>query len=151
MPAPSTAARDWTWRGNVFRYNYLHDITNDVPGGRKAGVYLDDMVSGCHVYGNIFENVYTGIQHCGRDNVTDNNIMVGCHEPVYIGNWGAKDLAVPQQRLQAMPYQSEPWASRYPQLLSILDDDPGVPTYNTVIRTVAAASGDSTYVNDAVT
>lgn len=143
--------RDWTWRGNVFRYNYLHDITNDVPGGRKSAVYLDDMVSGCYVYGNIFENVDTGIQHCGRHNVADNNIMIDCNEPVYIGNWGAKDLDTLTQRLNAMPYQSEPWASRYPELLTILNDDPGVPKYNTVIRTVESASGASSYVADAVT
>jgi hypothetical protein len=49
--------RDWTARGTVISYNYLHDIPPNVEFGRTKGVYLDDQASGITVRGNLFEKV----------------------------------------------------------------------------------------------
>lgn len=43
-------------------------------------------------------------------------------------------------RLRAMPYKEDLWASRYPNLVGILDDDPGVPKRN-VFRGNVSAGG----------
>ena len=57
--------RDWTQRGNIIRYNYLHDI--DVGGGATDvngvfGIYMDDLFCGTTVYGNV---LYNGGPRCG--------------------------------------------------------------------------------------
>jgi hypothetical protein len=39
--------------------------------------------------------------------------------------------------LEAMPYQRPPWSTRYPQLASILDDNPAVPNGNRITGNVA--------------
>jgi len=46
-----------TYRGNVFRYNYFHDIGHRVSAGDccgEAGIRLDDIISGTVITGNIF-------------------------------------------------------------------------------------------------
>lgn len=61
-------------RGNHVRYNYVHDTDGD----RKSifvGIYLDDMVSGCFVYGNIVENALI-FSNGGSENAVVNNIIV---------------------------------------------------------------------------
>ncbi|MDQ2862938.1 MAG: right-handed parallel beta-helix repeat-containing protein, partial [Bacteroidota bacterium] len=50
------AGRNWTMRGNTFRYNYLHDISG-FEGKGCVGVYLDDAFSGVDVIGNVFDKV----------------------------------------------------------------------------------------------
>ena len=45
--------RDWTWQGNVIRYNYFHDLKGPGLHGVMA-VYLDDWASGFTVKGNLF-------------------------------------------------------------------------------------------------
>ena len=81
------AQLDWTQRGSVVRYNYLH---NSGGYGRRHGtgnwqrdlntfgVYLDDWVSGVQVYGNIICNTVSGgvFIHGGRDNIVENNIII---------------------------------------------------------------------------
>ncbi len=49
--------RDWASRGNVVRWNYIHDVTN-VAGHGSSAIYLDDCDSGDTVVGNI---VYGGV------------------------------------------------------------------------------------------
>ena len=74
--------QDWTMRGNIIRYNYLHDI--NLGGGATdtagvTGIYLDDFFSGTIVYGNILDNVDRGVLvGGGRDNTIQNNIFFGC-------------------------------------------------------------------------
>ena len=47
--------RDWTYRGNKIRFNFIHE-TGGVGMG-SMGVYMDDCVSGTEIYGNIFFKV----------------------------------------------------------------------------------------------
>lgn len=78
---------DWTKRGNVIQYNYLHDSggygRNSATGVWQThrstyGIYLDDWTSGTKVYGNIVTNTANGgiFIHGGRDNIVENNVII---------------------------------------------------------------------------
>ena len=43
---------DWTFRGNVFRHNFVHQIPHG-PGLGTVGVYLDDCMSSAQIMGNV--------------------------------------------------------------------------------------------------
>ncbi|GIH19366.1 hypothetical protein Raf01_75380 [Rugosimonospora africana] len=142
------SGRDWTQQGTVIRYNYLHDLgqgSND-----DVGIYLDDMESGQYVYGNVFENLPTAIKHSGRDNNIENNIMINVKKPVLIGNWGSV-FAGPGgplvTELKAVPYQADPWLTRYPHLANILNDQQTLPKYNSITKNVYVGSGSPDIVS----
>ncbi len=76
---------DWTKRGTIMRYNYLHDIIGFGQENGKWtyptmnwGIYMDDGTCGVHVYGNIVARTILGgvHYHGGRDNVVENNILI---------------------------------------------------------------------------
>lgn len=78
---------DWTKRGNVIQFNYLHDSggygKNSATGKWQTpfctyGIYMDDWTSGTKVYGNIINNTANGgiIIHGGRDNIVENNVII---------------------------------------------------------------------------
>ena len=140
--------RDWTGRGNVIQHNYIHDL----PGAEDEGcngVYLDDMLSGITVYGNVFQRI-TGNRHKGaavnigggRDNTVANNIFLACTRAVHLDARGlgwAKAGVTGQmkQRLDAVPYDKPPWSERYPELLRLWQDEPGAPKGNVVETNIA--------------
>ncbi len=139
--------RDWTERGNVIRYNYLHDLGSFGKLG-SVGVYLDDLLSGVQIYGNLFERVHFGVLiGGGRDNFVANNIFSRTKYGVHLDSrgttWaneritrrtgGSWDLFA---KLESMPYQSELWAKAYPKLPDILDEDPLKPRRNEIVRNV---------------
>ena len=81
-----SCARDWTKRGNVIRFNYVHDSggygreSAQEPWQRPFetyGIYLDDWTSGTEVFGNVVTHTKNGgiFIHGGRDNVVENNII----------------------------------------------------------------------------
>ncbi|MFV1967667.1 MAG: hypothetical protein ACC628_19735 [Pirellulaceae bacterium] len=49
-------------------------------------------------------------------------------------------------RLDAMPIQSEVWKSRYPQLLTLWNDQPGAPKGTVVRRNVGVGFSDNSKV-----
>ena len=49
----------------------------------------------------------------------------------------ARDSTSACERLAAVPYREEPWRSRYPELLTLLDDEPGAPKGNVVRRNIS--------------
>lgn len=132
--------RDWTVRGNVIRHNFIHDVHG--PGLHGAqGVYLDDGASGTLVFGNVmYRTARAMLLGGGRDNVIENNLLVECSESIRFDNRGLNWMkatvtppgGVMPQRLLAMPFRQPPWSERYPQLLTLLDDEPGAPKHNTV-------------------
>ena len=135
--------RDWTARGTQIRHNYFHDIHGPGLYGAMA-VYLDDAASGTSVIGNIFyRSGRAAFIGGGRDNQIENNIFVECDPSVHVDarglNWmraSVEENGVLRQRLAAMPYQRPPWSERYPQLLTLLDDQPGAPKGNVVERNI---------------
>jgi len=152
---------DWTFRGNVIRYNYLHDI--NAGGGAKdwdgvKGIYADAAWSGVTMYGNIFCNVDHGVYvNGGRDNIIQNNIFVDCTNTA-AGTRASYAIAVSQcstyngftnaggtmmTRLAAMPYQTPPWSTEYPALASILSNHPELALGNVIGNNISYNNGSA--------
>jgi hypothetical protein len=133
------SGRDWTYRGNVFRYNYIHDIIGyglagvdlinktakyTSPSGAR-GVYLDDAVSGFEIASNIIDNAgdYSVQIGGGRDNKIHDNFINTTHNAIYIDNrWDTFNWATMQANLNAVPYKSAVWANKYPELVAPMNN-----------------------------
>ena len=137
------AGRDWTMRGTVIRHNFMHHVTGFENRG-CVGVYLDDMFCGTEITGNVFYKVTrAAFIGGGRDVSIVNNIFVDCEPALHVDaraqGWAAYSVdTTMKERLAAMPYQQEPWSSRYPKLVPILDDDPAAPKGNVIARNVCS-------------
>ena len=135
------AGRDWTMRGTVIRYNYLHDIKG-FEGRGCVGVYLDDMFCGTRIYGNVFYRVTrAAFIGGGRDCEVVNNLFVDCEPALHIDaralTWASYHVdTTMKERLEAMPYRSALWRGRYPVLAGILEDEAAAPKGNVVTRNV---------------
>lgn len=132
---------DWTMRGTIIRHNYLHHITGYRDRG-CMGVYLDDMICGTKIVGNIFYKVTSAaFIGGGRDNVVENNIFVDCKPAVHVDGralgWAKGSIKTDlKPRLLQMPYQEPPWSDRYPELVNILDDEPAAPRHNQISHNI---------------
>lgn len=127
--------RNPTYRGVVFRHNYLHHIgktgTEKAVHG-QAGIRFDDAISGMLVYGNVFYRCANGnfgaVQmNSGRDNLMDNNLFIDCKQGIS-GGWYPSNNVWKTLRAGQKPagfYQNELYLSRYPRIKTMLDD-PGV-------------------------
>lgn len=123
-----------TYRGNVFRYNYFHDI------GRKpsdsgfllcgaAGIRLDDVISGTVICSNIFVRSagrrFGAVQiNCGRDNLIENNLFLDLASALS-GGFGARhheygDIAGGKPKFSGC-YMTDLYFERYPALKNFLD------------------------------
>ncbi|WP_185602200.1 right-handed parallel beta-helix repeat-containing protein, partial [Paenibacillus sp. 598K] len=130
---------DWAEQGTVIRYNYLHNLYG-VSGIGQIGVYLDDMASGSLVYGNVIEKAHTGMLiGGGRNQMIANNIVMDGKYSIRMDDRGvtwAFGACAPNgllhSKLQQLPIQSEPWASRYSTLTTLWGDTPCLPKYNTL-------------------
>lgn len=136
------AGRNWTMRGTVIRYNYMHHLFGH-EGRGCVGVYLDDMFCGTRIFGNVFYRVpRPAFIGGGRDCTVENNIFVECVPAIHVDarmlGWaGTPDSQEGMRRsLAAMPYQTPPWSQRYPELPKILDDEPAAPKGNVIQRNV---------------
>ena len=126
------SGRDWSWRGNIIRNNYFHDMisyglqsvnvaNNQVVYADTAsvGVYLDDGGSGFEISNNIFENAGTmSIQvGGGRDNKIFNNYFKTNYYAILVDDrWPAYDWNQNAKNLSASPYQTALWQQKYPEL-----------------------------------
>ena len=134
--------RDWSMRGTQIRFNYLHDIVGFQTHGCK-GIYLDDMIGGTNITGNVFARVTNAVFIAGgRDNTIANNIFVDCAPSIHIDGRGLRQKSVSpfslfEARLEEMPYKRSPWSTRYPRLITLLDDDPLAPKGNVVAKNIA--------------
>jgi hypothetical protein len=135
--------RDYTYRGNLIRYNYVHD-TGGVGMG-SMGVYMDDCVSGTTIYGNLFKNVQRAVfLGGGRDFHVENNVFVDCRPAIQLDARGLDKTPVwhdmvygyMRQRLAAMEPDQPPYSTRYPELTDLKKyyaTDNGVPPGNITI------------------
>lgn len=125
---------NWHIRGEIIRYNYVHDVLGYGRIGNTWtsplfcwGIYLDDDHSGAHVYGNIVARTVLGGSHihAGRDNILENNIFVD-HQKQQMqfsghehGSWVVvKHLKDFQAAMATPAYQK-----KYPELV---DADPNM-------------------------
>lgn len=116
--------RDYTFRGNRIRYNFIHE-TGGVGMG-SMGVYMDDCVSGTEVYGNIFYKVHWAMFiGGGRDHHVVNNLFVDCDPAVRVDGRGLDHSPVwhnmvdqtMRKRLSAVPLAL--YRERYPAMKSL--------------------------------
>lgn len=118
------AGRDYTYRGNRIRNNFIHH-TGGVGMG-SMGVYMDDCVSGTEVFGNIFYKVHWAMFiGGGRDHRVENNIFVDCDPAVRADGRGLDKSPVwrgmvndfMRKRLAEMP--APLYRERYPALKTL--------------------------------
>lgn len=123
--------RDYTYRGNRIRFNYIHH-TGGVGMG-AMGVYMDDCVSGTEIYGNVFYKVQrAAFLGGGRDHQVVNNIFVDCDHAVELDGrgldrapaWRHNVDKTMRERLTQIPLPL--YRARYPAMKS-LDEFYGPP------------------------
>jgi len=134
------------YRGVVIRWNRWSDIgAGSHCGG--AGVRLDDMISGVHVYANVFERcgakLFGGVQiHGGKENVIDNNLFVDCYAGISFSRWSEKRWLDSIERF--LPQSRSPsYAERYPALARLREE----ANRSFICRNVFARSG-KTFLRD---
>ncbi|MDD2800004.1 MAG: right-handed parallel beta-helix repeat-containing protein [Methylococcales bacterium] len=127
------SGRDWSYRGNTIKNNYIHDIIgygmNSVDVAKNqvvykspnfaVGVYLDDGASGFNVSGNIFENAGLRVIQLsgGRDNKITNNYFNTNETAILIDNrWPTFNWNKFQANLDTTPYKTTIWQEKYPEL-----------------------------------
>jgi len=124
-----------TYRGNVYRYNYWHHIGTGHGGGEepscgRAGIRLDDAISGTLIFGNVFYRCsagrlgFGGVQiHGGKENLVDNNIFVDCAAAVSFSPWSeARWKQFIRNALDSPEIDKSLYLRRYPPLARLAED-----------------------------
>lgn len=137
--------RDYTMRGNMIRYNYFHHLQKPMYVGVMS-VYLDDFASGATIFGNIFYQAGRAVfMGGGRDHIIENNIFVECSPSIFLDARGLVRnteffdgrITTLLDRMQAMNYTAPPYSEKYPELLTLYNDDPARPKYNRIRRNIS--------------
>ncbi|MBQ8588102.1 MAG: right-handed parallel beta-helix repeat-containing protein, partial [Clostridia bacterium] len=118
---------NWTFIGNEFKYNRIHDCANPnargstVDGGGIVGFYMDGGLSWNVIVGNIIYD-FAGTAYAlngGRDNIMVNNIADNCtlaFETTAVMSGGVNNDSRKNAHLQGKDYlYSEKWKERYPK------------------------------------
>jgi hypothetical protein len=137
---------DPTFRGNVYRFNYWHDVgdfngpTLQAKCGR-AGIRLDDAISGAVIYGNIFKRCSTGkdgfgaVQiNGGKENVVENNLFIDCAAAISFSPWESahwREWVAPQ--LTNSEIDLALYVQHYPALGSIMQNINSNAVYRNVL------------------
>jgi hypothetical protein len=116
--------RDYSWRGNRIRHNYIHH-TGGVGMG-SMGVYMDDCVSGTEVFGNVFYRVHWAMFiGGGRDHRVENNLFVDCDPAVRMDGRGLdtapvwRDMVNDFMRKRLADVPAALYRERYPALKTL--------------------------------
>lgn len=141
--------RDWTQRGNVLRHNYFHHLLGPGLHGVMA-VYLDDWASATQIVGNVFYKAHQAVFiGSGRDNLVQNNLFIESKPSVHVDarglSWASYyfDKSNPLylntlfDRMDAMNFREPPYSTRYPELLSLYEDEPVQPKNNRVLHNIS--------------
>jgi len=140
------AGRNWTMRGNIIRYNYLHDI-DGFEGKGCVGIYLDDAFSSADIVGNVFNKVTRAMMiGGGRDNNVLNNIFIDCVPSLHIDARGLGWMrdhpetwikeANEKGTILGILYNQPPYSTRYPKLINILNEEPKAPKGNVISHNI---------------
>ncbi len=130
--------RDYTWYGNVIRFNYFHDLKG--PGLHGVmGVYLDDWATGFTVVGNVFYRAGRAtLVGGGRDNIVKNNVYVECSPSIHLDargrGWASYYFDGVHNtlfdRLKEVRGNQPPYTTRYPGLATLPGEDQDLPVNN---------------------
>ena len=138
--------RNWTMRGNIIRYNYLHDFSG-FAGKGCVGVYLDDAFSSADIIGNVFNKAARAIMiGGGRDNNIINNIFIECVPSLHVSAQGLGWMensancwvkeAEEKGTILGIAFNQPPYSTKYPKLANILNDEPKAPKGNVISRNI---------------
>lgn len=116
---------DWTIRGVVIRYNFIHDTI--------GGVNPDDGAAGNLVYGNVFAGDRVGVWIAsGPDHKIINNIFVKDEGPVFgmddrgaARGYGTNSKLI--KAVMAIRPTQPPWSTRFPEITNLLERHPELP------------------------
>ena len=155
------SGRRWDWSKNVLRYNVVRDMDTHA-------IYLDDMLGGQTVYGNLIVNV-TGfaIGTSGKYNRIVNNVLIDVDEefPITVdergmyGNFGDEHVNYATGdmwfHIREGDYLSDIMRLAVPVNLLMLEqsgtskkvDDPGTPAYCTAMNNIMYNTDSSKYPN----
>ncbi|XP_041349420.1 uncharacterized protein LOC121368738 [Gigantopelta aegis] len=136
------AGRDWTNRGNVIRYNYIHHTLRYWPGSTVRGIMLDDQYSSVNIEHNVFydNEVHANIGG-GRDNIVRYNVFYNATSSSLQCDGrglphGNRNSGTLDTRLKAVPYTSQLWKDRYPKLAAINQGNRYAPEGNQIYDNV---------------
>jgi hypothetical protein len=135
-----------TYRGNVIRHNFVHDIGNYASANelRRTGImaiYLDDFASGTTVTGNVLRNTVRGIAiGGGRDNVIEYNVILQALAGIQIDSrgttWAADQVKPDDASLKSLVRktleENPELATRYSALANWGKDEPELPKGNSI-------------------
>ncbi len=148
--------RDYTFRGNVVRHNFIHHMGG--VGMGTMGVYNDDCVSGTVMFGNVFWHVQrAAFLGGGRDFRVENNIFVDCTPAVALDGRGLSPAPVwhdmvyqtMKQSLEAMNWRQPPYSTRYPELADLVPyyaKTDGIPPGNILVAHNISVGGQWTEI-----
>ena len=124
--------------GTVIRYNIIDTTGNPKKGHHAVGIYLDDLMSGQEIYGNIIYGVtadYIFVNGGRENNIHDNifivpeyhgrgMIQIGQGQYSNVENMTesfTKPLTYWEELMicELVPFRSELWASRFPTLAKV--------------------------------
>ncbi|MFM2199710.1 MAG: hypothetical protein RLZZ505_3142 [Verrucomicrobiota bacterium] len=131
----------WTARGNVIRHNFIHHSMN------ANAVYLDDGSCGTLTDGNIIWKCGSGgFIGGGHDQTLTRNLILECTRGMHIDDRGvSRDYSISNRSyaddLASVPYQQDPWKSRYPELVKILASDTRLPRNIRMEQNIIAGCG----------
>jgi hypothetical protein len=128
---------DWTSCGNILRYNFVHHSPNAV------GFYMDDGDGGDTLYGNVACEMQGGFAVCGGHyNSVRNNLAFRCKRGLFLDARGVARLydktSSLNRKLFTVPFQSEPWSTRFPYLKDLAESDTRLPQGNRISENVTA-------------
>ena len=119
--------RSWANRGNIVRYNFIHNIVSSETPYVHA-IYMDDCSSGNNIFGNILYAATGEAVMCGggRDNIIKNNIIAKCGSAFFTDRRGvavinetASDPWNLLELLSQYNFTQPPWSTAYPALSAI--------------------------------
>lgn len=126
IAAISTLWGDWSCRGNVIRENLVQNVSQKLHAYHIVhGLYLDDMYSSALVERNVFRNVEQPIQFgAGFHSKARYNVTFDCVGGFRIDDRGltapAEWIQDLRNRANLMPWGSDLWKQRYPELFAVL-------------------------------
>ena len=121
-------------RGNLFRCNFFHHITehsSPIKTHLVAGIYIDALNAGMTMEGNImYRCTERAIYVHGKDNRLENNLLIDNKAGLSIGDrsWILNGVRIPgriplvEGFFRDVRYKQPPWSARYPRMTAFFED-----------------------------
>ncbi len=132
---------DWTSRGNMVRYNFVHHSS------AANAFYMDDGDSGDTVTGNVvYRTQYGPFIGGGHDNTVRNNLVIEAKRGLHLDARGVPrhyDTSDKHKMnlLATANYRQPPWSVKYPELLKVLEH-PTLPSGNALEENALVGCGE---------